>query len=351
MEMDANHEFKYRLYSLLKTLPVHKDQISYNGWFLCRCPFCGDSNKSQSHMHLGIGLNLDSYKAPGFKCMRCQEDGALTNNVLEMLGLYDGDIPTLIGRYRAVAAKKNIGFTGYEENVVPKLKLYAPILDIDNTIDKVKYIEHRLMLELTNEKIKKYRVVLNILPFLQGNNIKDFTRHNYTMSQINARYFGFNTVNKEFINCRLVIGKPDDYNKRWVNYNIFGITNNSKKFYTIEASPNIMRRQTIILAEGVFDIINIYEHMYKCDDADKIYGATLGTSYRQIIDFFIGKGILFFDLVIYSDADVNIKFYEKLKIDLGVRFNGKMTVHYNKDGKDYGERVEKKIRLMSYAIK
>lgn len=345
-----NEEYSEALYKLLKPkIPSPQyDMYKYKGLVVVRCPFCGDSRNSQSHAHMYIKCKVDGNRFPVFMCQRCGQNGIFDTYTLELLDIYDTDIELLYKSYKVNMSKQFGGKLQYN-NKIKNIKIPMP-LNNTNTIRKIKYIEDRLGIKLTGKDISKYKLIFNIIDFLQINNIDQYTRDKRIIEGIDNQYIGFLSINKEYLNCRNT-GPIDNYLKRYINYNIFGLDDNTKKFYTLSNTVDCMRNVEIIIAEGPFDIIGIYNHIYDKDDKDRIFVASLGMSCLSLVKYFIKQGFIFCDLKIFADKGVNLSYYRDIKKKLGYKFKGTMEIFYNemKGEKDFGVRPDQ-IKLKSYMV-
>lgn len=338
------------LYELLTSLPVHDDStFTYDGTIKVRCPFCGDSPKNKKSTHLFVKVMVDEGDVQYYKCMRCSAGGWVDSYLLELLQLYNPDLDEL-EKERNKKRKSISGKKGFRTNNIARLRLLAP-LNNNTTKKKIKYIENRLGITLTTQDILNYRMVLNYYDFFNYNNITEFTRHKNILNALDENYVGFITTNNEFINSRKIIEEYDKYQKRYINYDIFNLNNTSKLYVISNDKVDIMAKAHIILAEGVMDIIGIFNHIYNKEiNSNTIYCAVLGSGYEYAIKYFISKGILFADYDIYSDDSISISEYRNLikKLDYKV-LDSNINIHYNTIKKDCGVKKEE-ISLRSYKL-
>ena len=115
-------------------------------------------------------------------------------------------------------------------------------------------------------------------------------------------------------------------------------------------------KTTLIITEGIFDIIGVYNHFYGGNDENTIFAAACGKAFNAVILNYIRMGFLDLDIIIYSDADVNVNFYKSLKMSSPYLKNSKITIFYNDlydpktgFGKDYGCR-KNEIKLKKIII-
>lgn len=343
--------YKYRIYQLIKEKENELfmiDHTRYNGTLIMRCPFCGDS-KNQYHAHLYIlGLNEDSPYDPNYYCQRCKTQGFIDLFFLDLFDIYDNELEVLSKKHKINKSKNKIK-TGLRENSKIDSMLLPP-LNNKNTLEKIKHFENRMGVKLNTKKILQYKMVFNLYDYLSYNNVRNLTRDSRIVDCLDNQYIGFLSVNNEFINMRN-LGEITKYNKRYENYNIYGLQDNTKRFYVISNDINLMENITIHIAEGVYDIIGVREHLQNCNDKNTIYAACLGIGYQNLIKYFTKKGIIFANYNIYSDSGIPISEYRKTKMKLKDSLFGEFNVFYNTNPeyKDFGTRKEN-ITLKKYVL-
>jgi hypothetical protein len=229
-----------------------------------------------------------------------------------------------------------------DNNIELKIPRYK--IPPDDVIRKKKYIENRLGINISIEDLYDLKTVFNVKDMIRLNNIKS----NAVMGKIdliNSDYVGFMSCRNEFLVCRNTVANS---NKRYEKYPIFYSLDNTRQFYSIPNTIDLLTPDTIEinLAEGVFDILGIYYHIKKADKVNKIYAAICGSGFKNVIRYFINLGIFGDNVVlnIYSDSDKSIDYYSSIKKTLSVWF-GKTNVFYNRLSHDYGVSKDK-IELM-----
>jgi len=76
------------------------------------------------------------------------------------------------------------------------------------------------------------------------------------------------------------------------------------------------------------------------NDENNLYVAACGSGMESVIRYLLRLGFIHCNIHIYSDDDVKIEEYKKLKKRLKGKFSGTLTVYYNKIKKDYGVRKD-----------
>lgn len=344
------NEYVQSVYELLKLLDIKHDTVDYNGYFGVKCPYCGHTDRSKFSTHVGIKMtNLDG-GFPVFHCVKCDIGGIVDQRFLEDLDLYDADLKYLEGSLKT-ELRKRVGQKGFKSNRIKPIKILPP-LNNKHTIAKIKYFEERLGIKLTTKDMIRNKIIFNLKDFLSYNNITNYTRHENVVSSLDKNYIGFLSTKNEFINFRKIDDNFTKYEKRYSIYNIFGLDDNTTKFFTLGSGRiNVMKNIDVIMAEGTFDIFGVLYHIYdnKIPD-DTIFMAVGGMGYASAIKYLNKLGILFANYQIYSDSSVELSTYRNMKHELGYRLKGNdITIHYNTLSKDCGVPKDQ-ILIKSFKI-
>lgn len=309
---------------LQKTLPIAKLD-SAEKEISVRCPYCGDSRKHSNKGH----MNITTYAPYMYRCVKCETCGYVNDKFLHDIGCYDNDvlITVLAGNKEY---KKQHKSTDTKKSFDKKIIL--PKVDSEQSKKCIDYFNSRYNSNYDLDTIvDKFKAVVDIDAFVDENNLN-----------INSGYFnlresiGFLSTDKTYIIFRDISGQQQI---RYFNLCLVGDDMIRNKRYNINVPVDIMKDKiTLIMTEGIFDIIGVYNKYYSNDNQyDKIFCATCGKSYTSAIMSFIKKGFLNLDIIIYSDADVDYKWYiDKVKNANEILKNQKITIYYNKLDKDYG---------------
>lgn len=299
-----------------------------------RCPYCGDSIKNKNHAHLYIELAAPFF----FYCQRCQMTGVLNTEVLSDLGLYSSDI--------SVGIKKlNKHFKGKfkpkkQWNFKSNIKL--PSNDRDTDLFKYDYFNQRFGLSLDRKEIDDtYKVVTDFSAFKKVNylNFDDFKNQIY--NNLDNDYIGYLSTDGSHIVSRDVKGI---HAKRYHNFKIDDNDPFGKKFYTIKTKVDLMSETlNLVITEGIFDIVGVFNHIYNGNknNTNTVFAAACGKGFSQVVEHFMNLGFLDINIDIYSDRDLHISFFKKLKNNNLYMRDKKITVHYNTLDKDYGVTKDK----------
>lgn len=313
-----------------------------------RCHFCGDS-RDRTSKHLYIGIANDGLIK--YNCFKCNSKGVVDSRFFRDLGCYDADLITLVNqnnqsnkRYTANSQKAR-----FLANKVP-IFTYR---DAPESAKKVAYLNKRLGHEFTIDDLARFKIVLNLYDYINANTVGELTRYKNLCDQLDQFYIGFVSKDNGYINLRRLVpeGKVDKYiDTRYLNYNIYGLDDNSNKYYTIPCMIDPYQHITMHIAEGAFDILGVYLNT----DSEKnnaIFASIGGKSYMGLVQHFIKTyGFMNFTVHIYIDNDVDD--YEIYKISNLVKPLGiKVFMHRNTfpGEKDYGvckEKIKDTVQLI-----
>jgi len=293
-----------------------------------KCPKCeiGDMDKSHGHLYI-------STDTPVFNCFKCGYKGIVTKLIRE----YGGEPKDYI-IIEDFKYKDKVYKVSYFTDAEYKCPVYD---DKDNEMpveilnNKKKYLRQRLGENVNILKIPG--LVLSIKKFLRENNLtgEGESYDKINLDTIEEKYVGFLTTRGRRIilrNC-----DPLDSNRHY-SFTL----NREKKFHNDfygmisgEISPDM---NTVVLCEGVFDLLVSYH-----SDAFKFlrnntcyWAACLGKSnyLKSLISVLNYRKLPKSNIVILSDKDVNLEFYNKF---YRLPVVNDVKIYWNKTGKDFGE--------------
>lgn len=316
---------------LLARIPRAK-AVSGGKEVLCRCPFCLDSRDPRS-AHFYISVNTTD-KPPMYFCQKCQESGIFDVKTLRMFDIYDSDMTVELATHNKSILSRP-GNRIYRTNIIHKINnLY--IADMELAKQKLKYINDRLGTNMTYREALDNKIVFNLYELLDGNGIRNLTRQQYVGDILQQNFLGFLSYDNGFINMRN-IRKPGEItygpmDKRYVNYNIFNNTDNSKRHYVIPTQIDLLNPNPIEihLAEGPFDALGILYNVLDGDKTNRIIASIGGRSYINLVKFFVQElGLINIILHIYVDGDVDefevqkiADYLNGLNVDIFIHRNG-----------------------------
>lgn len=301
-----------------------------------RCPFCGDSQSDLNDAHLYI-----HNKAPfKYYCFKCSSYGVANDNFLNKLITNESTFEIsqyLDDKRKEYSKTNNIKTTGKKTHSYFS-KPTSFEISSDKYLFKLDYINKRLGINLTKEDLTKFKIVLNIQDFFNYNNL-DIKKRFYNKQlqelffNLRENYVGFLSADKNVIifrNVRENCSKDERYN----NFRVF-LTDDfvTKKTYAVGNKIDLYKpKYNVVITEGVMDILGVYFHLYKnkIDESEYIFLANNGKSYTSTLKFLNSLSLLDNNITIYSDTDVGIGLYKKLK-KFSPEFSiNPITIYYNK---------------------
>lgn len=325
-------------------------RLASNGREVCiRCRFCGDSQRDKTARHLYIKVDGDT---PFYNCFKCNTSGVLTSELLKSwLPTYDeNDTSAFLYLDETLKKAKASNYNKRSSNLVYMLN-NTLISDTELSNAKLNYINTRLGLHLTYDDMIENKIVLNLGDVLECNHIKEYTRSRKDMQRLDQNYIGFVSYNNSMVIMRNITS--DDDMNRYDNYNIFGNTDNSMRYYCIPTICNYNSVEPPILvhiAEGPFDILSIFYNLRWCNRKQNIYIATCGKDYFGAVKFLLSDlGLMNFEVHVYPDADVRNEDLEYM-YDALKRLNIGVYCHRNTLYKDMGvprERINEIVEKIN----
>jgi len=294
-----------------------------------RCPYCGDSKKDKTHAHMYIEMT------PPFKfyCQKCTTAGVLNTQTLRDLGIFNSDLSSSI-----IEANKSIKTSTNQKTVINRRNPVLNRIESASSVNAVNYFNARFGTSFTNEEIvDKFKAITNAAQFFADNYIRVpldvYNRPQYDF--INA--IGFLSSDGTHVIFRDITGQQK---KRYFNLDLSGgELTTSSKLYNIKSAVDILSDEiTLVMTEGIFDIIGVYQNFYKdkVDETKYIFAAAAGKGYNAVISHYIRMGFLNLNVIIYSDNDVDTYFFKEMKQDSVYLKNSPLTIYYNTLDKDFG---------------
>lgn len=332
---------QYRSF-LISKLPIAKS-ASGGREIVTRCQYCPDSkNPSKGHFYISIPMKDDepSY----FYCQKCGSFGAVTPKKLIEWGIYDPEIGIDLDQHNRAIFKNNPMMKSKNSEVYNIL--YDRISEDKLTEYKLKYVMNRLGIQLSYQDCIREKIVLNLHDVIDRNHLKP-TRYPNVMDSLDTGFVGFLSYDNAFVNMRnlgILKDIPSNVDKRYINYNLFDKIDNTKRFYTIPNTIDIMNSKPIQIhvAEGPFDILSVY-HNLRQDLYQHIYVAMGGKRYLGILKFFINiMKLINIEVHLYLDGDIEHWVVDRVK-EVLYPFYIPIYVHRNiyPGEKDFGVPLNK----------
>ena len=318
--------------------------------FRTHCEFCDHKNNK---MYLLI--NRESNTQMVYNCFNCSTSGIIDSEFLEIMGVEDNELRESIAAFNKTADKYNRGtFVNNEKsNIIFDYKLP----DFKRGV-KTQYVENRLGQHLSDEELRKMKIITSFKEFLVLNKI-DKLLMPLELAQMTERdYVGFLSYGASHILFRDVTNK----NKiPWFKYPITEKSKGCRIFYSMDSQLDIFTKDkiTINMAEGVMDIVSCAFNLDN-NKPNTINIAVCGKHYISILKELAGIGLIGdnIELNIYADNDevfnkkakeaTNIKYFNKI-LFVYKHLYGKVNVFYNILEKDIGVPRER-ISLKKYKL-
>lgn len=342
--MDENTDYISEIRNLLLKNKKPSYETTNHKEVHVRCPYCGDSKHDASKARFYIEM-----KPPfRFHCFKCETSGVLNQQVLRDLGIFNNDLNLDIAEANKVL--RNVGVQKIQTKKLRKLVHENPNTQLAQ--QSLQYFNNRYNLNLNPVYIQnKFKAVLDVPEFMKLNGIYI----PYGQFDFNNA-IGFISSDSSHIIFRDTSGKQPRryYNLCLANEDELDACS---KMYNISSEIDVLQEKiTLVMTEGIFDIIGVYNHFYKDTPKEKnaIFAAACGKAYNAVIQHYIRMGFLDMDIKIYSDADVYRNFYEDMKKSSNYLKNTQIEVFYNslyqkgtKFGKDFGvpaDQIKLKIQ-------
>ncbi len=233
------------------------------------CPYCGDSTRrsNPSHGHLYLAVN-----SPVFNCFRCDMSGLLVR-LLDDVEYENRSIIDEISSFISVNYVKD-----HSKRII--------IRNDNNIVKKIENINNKFKESSSDEYIK----LSNYLVSRIGELI-DYNKFGIVFGE----GISFINSNSELISTRYITGK-----KRYKIYD------NTSGLYFFQ-SWDFERYKSIVLAEGIFDIINLY--LYNRLFRGSLFIAINGKKYISTIERLMSTEITIGNYDIHCIFDKDVKSY------------------------------------------
>lgn len=283
------------------------------------CPWC-EYLKDKDHYHLYISL-----ESPIFHCFHagCEQKGIISKLLKKIEGRDSSD---------KFIDKEKVKEFQIKESTFTKSKskkIIIPELKEDNFKLKSLYLKGRL--KYSNPDLKLIKgLIFDVNEFVRVNQINDKSLERI-QSYLHSNFIGFLTENESVIFFRNI-----DESNDFKHFKFFMKETKFLDYYKLLG--NNYSSNHVILSEGIFDIYN--EHIFdftKLKNDVKFYFAGLSTSFESLIKSIVFNEQIFrLNVSILSDRNVNLDYYKKIK-NMNKHIIDKITIFYNKIGKDFGE--------------
>jgi len=316
-------------YNNLQDLLKEKTGLAYfnasKDELICRCPIC-EKDARKNHGHLYIKIPDHPNELPVYNCFKTDDCKGTLIKLLRILGEDPKDyISEDMLKFRPAGKEYS-----YYKKSFRKNKFIIPDIQTDKYMIKRQYLKGRLGFDTDIDKIPG--LILNIRKFIMDNNIDLGNRQRFLEFYEN-NYVGFISNNGSI----LVLRNTDSSSSfRYVKINL---SNNNffKDMYSIQTCVTRSDTNTIVLCEGIFDLlvaINSHElqdlKMNSC-----IWAAVLGCNYYNIVPSVLDQcRLTAANFIILSDNDKKESDYIYFKRNPSVL---NLKIYRNKYGEDFGK--------------
>lgn len=288
-----------------------------------QCPKC-EKNESRKHGHLYI-----SCTEPVFNCFKCEYRGIVHRLITELGGDPKDFLDIEISSYTKTRSYTEDLFSETHRSDYKK----EEVVDDDATIFKKKYLLNRLG-DIDLDRIPG--IIYHVKDFLNKNKLEVSEYVADKLDVLDEKYVGFLTTKGTKIVFRNCDVKDED---RFYVYSIIQQKKFFPDFYGIKNNAISENTNTIVLCEGVFDLLVAMTDDYfkELKENSCYWAAVLGKSnyYRVVISVLDYCKLPKANVVILSDKDLRESNYTALH---NLPFVKDLKVYWNKYGKDFGER-------------
>ena len=313
---------------LLKELLKEKTgfaRLIHNKEIMTLCPFCEEkrfhSRASHGHMYLNI-YDLRS------NCFRCDDGKGTLLKVLKKLGVNPVDYITDKDIFQNWS--KFIKTRRLNEKFESKEYKFEEQENISK--EKLLYLKGRLGADIDVEKIPG--LIVSTDKFIEENDIELSEEDKMNIEYLSKNFIGFVGTRGSIIVFRNIYESDEKrYSKINLHDDYF-----FKDFYGIKTNYIKETSNTIILCEGIFDLLVGLKskELFSVFKESCFCAACLGNSYKKtilsVLDYCkLPKA----NFIILSDKDVKINDFRKWVFNFP--FIGNLHVCWNKVGKDFGK--------------
>ena len=286
------------------------------------CPWC-EYQKTKHHYHMYISL-----EAPIFHCFHanCEQSGTL-RKFLKRLEGHDISEKFVDKKQFEEIKRKSEVFVDKEQD---KLHIKMPVLDRKRWVGKELYIKKRMKFaNVPTTKIKG--LIYDVEKFIEMNRIPIDETLFRLQEYLQNNFVGFLTENNS-----TVIFRNIDHTHDMSFYKLKIQQANFLDYYKLPG--NSPQSNKIVLAEGIFDIFS--EHIFdtlNIKNDVKLFASALSSKYLALIQSIIYHEQVFQpEVIILSDRGIERKYYKTMK-HFNKHIIDRLTVYYNKAGKDFND--------------
>ena len=287
---------------------------------VCWCPSC-INKASKPHLYI-------SKVVPIFRCFKagCGYKGTVDSLIKDLTGF--GQFEKYVDK--SLVEENNSFISTQKRQKEENIKYVLPEINSDTFYNKILFLKDRMKQPGLNV-LNIPNLILDVKQFFYMNNIQiTNTKYERFFDYLCNNFVGFLT---EFHSTLILrnIDRTSDF--RYYKIKLFDT--NFLDYYKIPGYD--VKSSRVVVSEGPFDVLaeHYYDTTHLKDDCC-FYAAAASADYSALLkSFTIYEDLYKMDVHVLSDIDVNINYYKKLK-NQDKHVIDKLTVYYNKNGKDFG---------------
>ena len=305
---------------LKRKLGDHIKTTSKN--IICPCPWC-EYGDDKDHYHMYISLEV-----PIFHCFHanCEQSGILKKFLSRLEGHDISDQFVDESKLKEMAKRREI----FKDQEKIQSKIILPQVNSSKFMLKDMYMKQRLKFSRTSITSIK-GLIFDVDSFLQINQIPIDETLFRLKDYLHSNFVGFLTENNSTVMFRNI-----DHTHSMKFFKLKIQQSNFLDYYKLPG--NNKNSKKIVLAEGIFDIFteHIFDTLNIKQDV-KLYASALSSKYISLIHSIIFHEQVFQpEVIILSDRGVGLDYYRKMR-KYNPHIVDKLTVYYNKTGKDFND--------------
>lgn len=293
------------------------------------CPWC-EIGSTKNHGHLYLECIDDQNQIPLFHCFKCEDVNNSKGTLIKLLRYIGEDPKKYISEDILTSKSFKRNYDYYKKDLHKKTYIIKE-QNVNKYKLKKQYLQYRLGLDFDIEMIP--RLIFDIKTFIKENKI-DLGKNERFLDYYESSFIGFISDD----GTKLILRNIDNRSKyRYVKIPLFENNNFFKDLYTIKWGQTKKSRNTIVLCEGIFDLLVSINNkaLEEVRNNSCIWASVLGCGYINAISPALDKCKLTASrVVILSDPDKKENYYRKIKDHPSVLG---LEVYWNRYGGDFGK--------------
>jgi len=293
------------------------------------CPWC-EIESTKNHGHLYLECIDNPTQMPVFHCFRCEDENKSKGTLVKLLRFLGANPKDYISEETLTSKFSERAYDYYKKGLkVHKHKINTQNFDAYRL--KKQYLHSRLGFDYDISKIP--RLIFNIREFLRENNI-DIKDKKRFLDYYEKSFIGFISDDGTMMILRNI---DNNSSYRYIKLPLVENKNFFKDVYSIKWGQTKKGSNTIILCEGIFDLLVAINNIELQEVRSKscIWASILGCGYMNAISSALDRcKLTASNVIILSDIDKKENYYWKIKNNPLVL---NLEVYWNKHGEDFGK--------------